>query len=80
MKSGLELHCHDQQMDITRASNQTLIYTGYRNKHGLYECDINVTPTVLSAYHSVLESLDSQSAQVNSTSTDGTPYPAYEVN
>ena len=80
MNNGLELHCAQDKMDITRSSNQSLIYTGYRNKHGLYECDINVTPTVMHAYNTVLESLDDIPIQVNTTSPVSTPYPAFEVN
>ena len=80
MSHGLELHCARDKMDITRSSNQSLIYTGFRNKHCLYECDINVTPTVMHAYNVVLEPLDNVPAPVKTASPVATPYPAMEVN
>ena len=38
-------------MNITRWSNQAVVYTGHRNHNGLYECDINVTPVAMEAFN-----------------------------
>ena len=51
LRNGFELHCVGDTMNITRSSNQSIVYTAYRNKHSLYECDINVTPLVLEAFN-----------------------------
>jgi len=74
MRNGFELHCVGNTMAITRSSNQTVVYTGQRNNK-LYECDINVTPVVLEAFHAVytpMPPLPNSSSSSSSTQSRGT--------
>ena len=50
LERGLELHCSKDKMDIIKSSNHSIVYTGYKNKHGLFSTNIAMNEKVIKAY------------------------------
>ena len=49
-KRGLKFEGNSERINIIRESNNAIVYTAIKNRHGLYTCDINIESDTLKAY------------------------------